>query len=242
MSKKSTNFSLFVLVFTTGFSFITFFNAFANPADTVIAFDMHKVFMEQNFLSLGWSLVKKYPGTALKTLVNPVAWHRIAKLKTKKVGETVMRKLDKKLLEEFQKLSLKEAFMMETVKIIQELKAAGYRLYVLSNCEETTYKKLQEAHPTIFSLFNGAYLPSATNKYNHKPNHSFYKEFQTYLNQQGLGGKKILFIDDRKENINAANTVAAGFTGIQFVSAKKLRKDLDTMKILSFNQPALIKA
>ena len=149
-----------------------------SPLNTVYAFDMHKVFMEQNWTKLVTSLLCTYhiKSIALLDLKNR---HR--------VGEKHFELMEKKhpslkgISNYFEHFLLNEPFMLDTIEIIKELKKKGYKVYVLSNCAQETYYKLKIKYPEIYILFDGEYLPSKENKYNAKPNASFYKEFKSYL-------------------------------------------------------------
>ena len=115
-------------------------------------------------------------------------------------------------------------FMMETIQLIQKLKRLGYPLYVLTNCRKEEYDLLTLRYPKIFKLFDGAYMPSRANSYNHKPKISFYQEFKDYLSSQGQGGKQIIFVDDLASNIR--NAISEGIIGIQFKSLAQVEKEL----------------
>ena len=114
--------------------------------------------------------------------------------------------------------------MLDTIKIIKELKNNGYKVYVLSNCAQETYDKLKLKYPAVYNLFDGEYLPSKHNNYNAKPHKSFYREFKSYLVAQGHGSKQIVFIDDKEKNVTAAKK--EHIFGVQFTGAKKLRTDI----------------
>ena len=192
-----------------------------SPLNTVYAFDMHKVFMEQSWTKLVTSLLYTYH---VKTI-------QLLDLKNRhKVGEKYFERMEKKhpslkgITKHFEHFLLNQPFMHDTLKLIRELKQKGYKVYVLSNCAQETYDKLQVKYPAVFNLFDGEYLPSKNNNYNAKPHSSFYREFKVYLGQQGHGSKQIIFIDDKEKNVSAAKK--ENIIGIQFTGAKKLRTDI----------------
>ena len=200
----------------------------ACPENTIFAFDMHKVFMKQNFWQLTKSLAKTYHFSVLKFLTPSSfkRWH--------KVGEVAFSDLEKQhpklkgISRHFEEFMLNQPFMLDTVDIIKGLKHKGYKIYVLSNCAQETYEKLQIKFPAIFTLFDGEYLPNNKNNYHHKPQLSFYKGFKSYVAQKGHNLKQIIFIDDKKENIVAARE--ENILGIQFENAKKLHTDIQKLE------------
>ncbi len=115
-------------------------------------------------------------------------------------------------------------FMMDTVQFIKQLKKEGYPVFVLTNCPKEGYDRLCTIFSSIFGLFDGAYMPSKANGYNHKPKASFYKEFKTYVAARGHSSKQIIFIDDLKQNILAAEK--EGMLAIQFKTITQVKTDI----------------
>ena len=84
-----------------------------------------------------------------------------------------------------------------TKRLIADLKAAGYHLYVLSNMslEYIDYLRKKE----VYSYFDGEVISSEVHLC--KPEHAIYK---LVLERYGLKASESLFLDDRIENVNAA--------------------------------------
>ncbi len=211
----------------------------SSPSDTVIAFDLHKVLLEQNFARIGFKLFKRYwqPLIKDKLLFTP---HFIRDIYGEMRQGQVIEELAHKLGKKYTLLSSLEADLIEclnseplidaTVHIVQELKAQGYSLYLLSNIASETFENLRHKQPALISLFEGFYMPSAKNKYIHKPNPHFYQNFKQYLTSCGQEHKKIVFIDDRLKNIKAAQL--EGMHGIVFNSPAQLRHELHAYGLL----------
>lgn len=87
----------------------------------------------------------------------------------------------------------------EMVQLAQQLKKAGYKLYVLSNWETESFKILQKQNPNIFNLFDGV-LISGPEKMG-KPTLEFYARL---IEKFKLNSKECIFIDDEPFNTQAA--------------------------------------
>ena len=86
-----------------------------------------------------------------------------------------------------------------TMEWIQSLKAAGYRIYILSNYPESMFK-LHDREKFEFTKIADGVVVSAFEKMS-KPDPEIYK---LLLNRYGLKAEECLFIDDRKVNVDAA--------------------------------------
>lgn len=102
-----------------------------------------------------------------------------------------------------------------------ELKERGYKLYVLSNYAKKTYEKTYEKLKFLH-FFDGKVF-SFDCKYI-KPEEDIYQEL---LNRYGLEAGECVFIDDRPENIDAAEKI--GIKGIVFDSYDNASKELDKL-------------
>lgn len=93
----------------------------------------------------------------------------------------------------------------ETVDLIKEYKEKGHRVFILSNWDAESFDLLQKKYPEIFALFDGIIISSHVNDM--KPNQSIYQHVTTTL-----PAETCIFIDDQKENIQAARS--CGMHGI----------------------------
>lgn len=126
--------------------------------------------------------------------------------------------------------SLAQEPMEKTVDILEELKRNGYTHHVGSNMGITTFNTIINAqkYPQFSPLFsnfdlNKSHVVTRKTDIVKKPNPQF---FEDYLEKNKLNPKttRIIFIDDRRKNVKAANSV--GLEGIRFKNAAKLRHDL----------------
>ena len=94
-----------------------------------------------------------------------------------------------------------------TGALIADLKAAGYKLYVLSNMSREFIDFLREQ--PVYRHFDGEVVSCEEGVC--KPEREIY---QILLSRYGLNPSESLFIDDRKENIEAAER--EGIVGFHF--------------------------
>lgn len=114
--------------------------------------------------------------------------------------------------------------MPYTDELIDTLKAAGYKLYILSNFPQATYEHSPKVLDFI-SKTDGQII-----SYKHhviKPDEEIYK---LLLSKYNLNANESVFIDDKPENIEGAEN--CGIMGIQFTTIDDLMHRLRSMEIL----------
>ena len=87
-----------------------------------------------------------------------------------------------------------------TESLIEDLKGAGYRLFVLSNMSKDYIEFLRKL--SVFQHFEGEIISCEVNLI--KPEKEIY---QLLLDTYNLDPKQTMFIDDRAENVEAAATL-----------------------------------
>lgn len=92
--------------------------------------------------------------------------------------------------------------LAEGVRILNHVKKAGYRVYVLSNMDTESMKLLQEKYPEILGQFDGI-VYSADIKQIKPYNQIYYHLLQKY----NLVADQCLFLDNQQENIEAAKNL-----------------------------------
>lgn len=110
-------------------------------------------------------------------------------------------------------------------ELLCRLKDGGCRLYGLSNWSYKVYEVIRK-YP-IFSLLDGMVISSEVHLL--KPDVRIY---QCLMEKYGLKAEECVFIDDRKENVEAARSIK--MQGIVFVDALQLRCDLTTACISAY--------
>jgi len=87
--------------------------------------------------------------------------------------------------------------VLSTKSLIQSLKSAGYRLYVLSNMSKEFIEFLR--HKEVYSLFDGEVV--SCEELCVKPEQEIYRRLES---RYELDPSETLFVDDREANIVAA--------------------------------------
>ena len=104
-----------------------------------------------------------------------------------------------------------------TIKVMQQLKAQGYRLYYLSNMPADVFEELQQR--PWFGLFDGGVVSCEVHLCKPEP-----EIYTTLIEQCGLAYDECIFIDDSKVNAQAAYNL--GITGILYKNPKSFRRAL----------------
>lgn len=110
-----------------------------------------------------------------------------------------------------------------TAELIRDLKAAGYKLYVLSNMSHEFIAYLRKKE--VYAYFDGEVVSCDEGVV--KPNPAIYR---TLIDRYSLDVEQTMFIDDRRENVEVA--ASFGITPFHFdredceKSCKELREML----------------
>ena len=105
-----------------------------------------------------------------------------------------------------------------SLEVVQALKAAGIRLFGLSNWHCETFAKVRYDYP-VFKFFEKIVLSGDHGVI--KPDQRL---FRIALDAYGMPAESLVFVDDRPENVEAAKK--AGMAGLVFTSAANLKADL----------------
>lgn len=105
--------------------------------------------------------------------------------------------------------------MAESVAYLPRLKAAGYKLYVLSNYGASYFAQARARYQDIFALFDG--LVISGEELMIKPMPGIY---HLILERYGLTPARTMFVDDSAANIRAAEKV--GLQGMVFTNPTQL--------------------
>ena len=106
----------------------------------------------------------------------------------------------------------------ETIKIVEQLHAKGYRLVGLSNWSAEKFKLTRERYD-LFKLFDDIIISGEVKTM--KPDRAI---FDIALRKIGLRAEECLFIDDSPNNVEAA--AALGFQIIHFQNSRQLEDEL----------------
>lgn len=114
--------------------------------------------------------------------------------------------------------------IQESVDILKEIQMRDFPVYGLTNWPGETFSEALETFPFLLDL--KGIVVSGYEKIG-KPNPEIY---QLVIDRHGVTPSETVFIDDRQENIEAAE--ALGFKGCLFTSPEQLRTDLVALKVL----------
>ncbi len=206
-----------------------------NPANTIVAFDIHGVIFKTDYKKIFKLLWHNKKVAKLALFV----WHpKVIKTlfrlhKKESVVEEYVMALAKvsKHFREFIPLGIEVANAQkpipETIALIKELKKRGYRLDIISNIGQIIYYDLVEKYPEVFDHFANAHVACAEFNYIAKPHPVVY---QSYQERHNPDKHQIVFIDDKNENIKAAATF--GMTGIYVKKPAHIRGDVESLGLL----------
>lgn len=105
-----------------------------------------------------------------------------------------------------------------SVDILKDLKQKGFPVYALSNWNDVTFQVALREFPFL-KLFDGRIVSGEVKLAKPDP-----RIYQLLLDTYKLIPHESLFIDDRKDNTDAAS--AFGIKTVQFISPEKLHEDL----------------
>ena len=106
----------------------------------------------------------------------------------------------------------------DTVDVLRRLKAAGYRVFGLSNWSMETFPLVLDKYP-VFQELEGMVVSGEEHLI--KPDAAIYNRL---LGRYQLQAEESLFIDDNADNVAGAKAV--GMEAVRFVGAKELERAL----------------
>jgi 2-haloacid dehalogenase len=109
----------------------------------------------------------------------------------------------------------------DTVAILGELRAAGVRVYALSNWSAETFPRARPRFPFL-EWFDGIVISGEVRLVKPDP-----RIFRHLLETHGLAAERTVFVDDSATNVEAA--AALGMIGIHFAGADALRAELRSL-------------
>lgn len=108
--------------------------------------------------------------------------------------------------------------MKDTFNLILELKQKGYKMYLLSNITEDSFKYINNVID-LTKYFDGGLYSYQEGMV--KPNYNFYKKL---LKKYNLSEKETIFFDDKDKNIQAAKDL--GIKSVKFKSVNDIKNNL----------------
>jgi 2-haloacid dehalogenase len=112
----------------------------------------------------------------------------------------------------------------ETVSVLADLRAAGRRLYALSNWSAETFP-IARRRFAFLDWFDGIVISGHVGVVKPDP-----RLFEHLFEQYGIEPRDAVFIDDQATNVEAAASL--GLTAIRFRDGRALRRDLEILGML----------
>lgn len=125
-------------------------------------------------------------------------------------------------------LSQQKEIIPETLELYQKLHDHGFQFYTATNIGSIFFGDIQKKFPNVFNdtfIKYGITVDYSVKDPIEKPDPRYFEMLKEKINP--AGDKYILFIDDKKENVEAARK--AGLLAIQFKNAKQLEEDLKNL-------------
>ena len=105
-----------------------------------------------------------------------------------------------------------------TADVLRSAKAAGYKIYGLTNWSAETFPMIRDTYP-VFQEFDGIVVSGEEHLL--KPDAAIYR---CLLERYALRAEESLFIDDNRDNVAAARAI--GMEAVRFENAEQLEKVL----------------
>jgi FMN phosphatase YigB (HAD superfamily) len=188
-----------------------------------IAFDLHGVIFHldwRQILKLFWHYPHKF--RLLLCCLDPrMMWHGTRVLLHHPTDEecyAVFERFWPRVLPFIIECTAAQKPIAAMVSLLHELKAKGYQLHLVSNSGPRRFALMEKQFGDIVALFDCVCISNGdVADLIKKPQRRF---FVRYLQQCGADPKTVLFIDDSKGNIAAAQ--CAGLQTIRFKNARQL--------------------
>ena len=203
------------------------------PENTIIVFDVHHVLFKPHYrevVSLIWRSDKKF--TLFKYCFYPQLLFTIWRMWRKNVVADAYFEYIRKNYPELApciplvvRMANAQLPNYEVLDTVKRLKQEGYILHILSNIDKLILADLRQRYGFAFDYFDAIKGTSLADPYS-KPDISI---FRTYVREFNPDHKKMIFIDNKKKNLDSGALV--GMQGILFKSANQLKTALKKLGI-----------
>jgi len=139
------------------------------------------------------------------------------------ISDLVNRKVENyeimKYILSYENLNYAFPMMKDTIEVIKQLKKENYRIYLLSNITEASYKYICNTI-NVNELFDGGLF--SYQEHMVKPNKDFYEKL---IYKYNLNKEETIFFDDKERNVIAAKEV--GIKAIQFKNVNDIYENIN---------------
>jgi len=198
-----------------------------SPKNTIIAFDLHDVIFTFDYKKVAKVLWKwNHKWAIIATLFHPsLVWQLLKMLWHDATDEQFYELFEKRrpiLMPLIFEMTNAQKLIPGMNVLLKKLSNKGYELHILSNIGPRRFEQLSKDFPEIISLFKKVKIVQPHGKHSlRKPDKQF---FTDYLKEYKQDHQQIIFVDDKKENINAAQEL--GIDAILYKSPKQLQDQL----------------
>lgn len=209
-----------------------------NPEHTVFLWDLHGVVFERywnDWIDVFWRFDRKlellkHLNSQMFKIVGNYFLHKIKLSDQELTSEEFMKVAREAGNDAFIDLTLRIGSAYHPIQgildIIHQLKVQGFAQHVGSNIGVTLFDRFTRVYPEIFSEFSAHQVVHVKpgQKVIKKPNPEY---FHIYLATHNLKPEQIIFIDDKKANVDAA--LAVGMHAIQFKNPQQIKNELEAL-------------
>lgn len=199
----------------------------------IIAFDLHGVVLQYEWLKIVPTLFRFDHKWALIRNLYKLPFRRLFSIARRRPSfEQLLQTVGQEniyLRDLLIELSVQQRVNREVAQMIQRLRDRGYTLHVLSNIGAESFRRLQIKFAALFHCFTFVLTANPVDHHGaliRKPDAAF---FTHYLERVKARAANIVFIDDRRENVEAARRI--GMRAIHFKNAEQLTAELTNMGI-----------
>jgi FMN phosphatase YigB (HAD superfamily) len=211
-----------------------------NKKDFIILWDIHGVLFDKSIVHWIYLIITyEHLFEAFRNL-NRESYSILFKYVFKKIGLCKEEVTNEELIQAAKKgnnfalinlIKLVACDYEQNKKVIDMIKILhhhGYRQQIASNIGESIFQNFYHMHQDIFKYFEKFFVIKM------RENKSFVKKpelayFSTYLDERKVNAHFILFIDDRIDNVIAAQK--SGINAILFESAEQLEKEFFSLSL-----------
>lgn len=212
-----------------------------SPLTHIFLWDLHEVILKKdrkNWVKVAlnfdrkWELIRKLNKKSIAIFLTFVL-ERLKIIKKQMVSEELIQAARTTKNEAFVELitTICSSYIpiKGTTEIMSELSALGYKHHLGSNIGKTVFENCLNYFPYIFEIFEACAIPfnKSESEIIKKPHPEF---FLSHAKQQNKEPDHFIFIDDRKVNVLAAQSV--GMHAIHFKNPAQLRDELIVYKII----------
>jgi len=216
------------------------------PKNVIFSFDLHEVVVQPNYWHMAHAVFCTVEGWKFicLLLLNPLIV--VALLWRVMFGDNprVTEHIWFSMVQQFPVLNnctqffinVANMFVLDegTVKIVRELKARGFKVFLFSNIGEQFWSAMHARLGAVLDeLFSdGLWIATPAKNYLAKPDPKAFQDFLDMIAAESDQASAVFFVDDSRKNVCAAEAASARFLGYTFVNSHELLHHLTQLGLL----------